>query len=111
MAGASNKTFEYLWYGVTPLVSDLPDWDRTFTKPGYALACDPQQVGSISDALRWAARHRSVVRDMAVRGWERLRVDWNYESQFAPVLEAMWGRSSERVTQPSGLSVEAGCAS
>ncbi len=111
MAGASNKAFEYLAYGVTPLVSELPDWRRTFVDPGYGLACDPSRVESISDALSWAAQHRSAIRDMAVRGWERLRLDWNYESQFAPVLDAMWGRPAEAATQAGGPIVEAGCVS
>jgi glycosyltransferase involved in cell wall biosynthesis len=111
MAGASNKPFEYLSCGVVPLVSDLPDWRRTFVEPGYALVCDPSRVESIAAAFEWAASHRAAVRDLALRGWERLRLDWNYESQFAPVLDAMWGRSAERSRWPSGSTVEAECVS
>jgi len=111
MAGASNKAFEYLSSGVTPLVSDLPDWRRTFADPGYALVCDPSRVDSICEVLAWAAQHRSTVREMSLRGWERLGVDWNYESQFAPVLNAMWGRSFEPAMDSAGADVEAGCAS
>jgi hypothetical protein len=48
---------------------------------------------------------------MSLRGWERLGVDWNYESQFAPVLNAMWGRSFEPAMDSAGADVEAGCAS
>ncbi len=55
MAGASNKPFEYLSCGVAPLVSDLPDWRRTFVEPGYALVCNPSQVESIAAAFDWAA--------------------------------------------------------
>jgi len=91
MTGASNKVFEYLAYGVAPLVSDLPDWRRTFVDPGYALACDPSDVDSIAAAFGWAAAHRDAVQTVAARGWERLQSDWNYESQFAPVLDAMFG--------------------
>lgn len=90
MTGASNKVFEYLSYGVAPLVSDLPDWRRTFVDPGYALACDPSDVDSIVAALGWAAAHRDAVQTVAARGWARLQSDWNYESQFAPVLDAMF---------------------
>jgi len=113
MAGASNKTFEYLSCGVAPLVSDLPDWRRTFVEPGYALVCNPSQVESIAAALEWAAGHRAAVREIAARGWERLRLDWNYESQFAPVLDAMWGRSAPGTNRPSVMAppVEAQCAS
>ena len=93
MTGASNKVFEYLSYGDAPLVSDLPDWRRTFVDPGYAFACDPTDSGSIARALEWAAGHRSELQDMSVRGWERLRTDWNYEHEFGPVLDAIWGRA------------------
>ena len=111
MAGASNKAFEYMSYGVAPLVSDLPDWRRTFVEPGYALRCNPTQVESIAAAFEWAASHRAAVREAAVCGWERLRLDWNYESQFGPVLDAMLGRSADRSSWPSGASAEAECVS
>lgn len=111
MAGASNKPFEYLSCGAAPLVSDLPDWKRTFVDPGYALVCNPSQVQSIVAALSWAAEHRDAVRESAMRGWERLRLDWNYEAQFAPVLDAMSGRSPERSGWPSSSAAEAECVS
>ena len=67
-------------------MSDLPEWRRTFVEPGYALVCNPSQVESIAAAFDWAAGGRAAVREVATRGWERLRLDWNYEFQFAPVL-------------------------
>ena len=111
MAGASNKPFDYLSCGVAPLVSDLPEWRRTFVEPGYALVCNPSQVESIAAAFEWAAAHRAAVREIAMRGWDRLRLDWNYESQFAPVLDAMWGRSAERPVWRSDSAAEAECVS
>lgn len=111
MAGASNKPFEYLSCGLAPLVSDLPEWRQTFVEPGFALVCNPSQAESIGAAFEWAAGHRAAVREVAARGWERLRVDWNYESQFAPVLDAMWGRSAERPIWPSNSAAETECVS
>jgi glycosyltransferase involved in cell wall biosynthesis len=111
MAGASNKAFEYLSSGVTPLVSDLPDWRQMFVERGYALGCNPTDVESIAGALRWAAGHREVVREMAARGWERLGLDWNYESQFAPVLQAMLDRPVGGAAAGVPAAVEAECAS
>lgn len=109
MTGASNKVFEYLSCGVTPLVSDLPDWRATFVSAGVALACDPRDAGSIASALAWAAGHRRTLRAMAERGRERLLADWNYETQFAPVLEAML---RARPTARVAIEVEeAQCAS
>jgi glycosyltransferase involved in cell wall biosynthesis len=94
MTGASNKVFEYLSHGVLPLVSDLPDWRRTFVDPGYALACNPTDPASIASALEWATHHRDDVRAITERGWRRLRDDWNYEFQFAPVLRAILGNAA-----------------
>ena len=111
MVGASNKTFEYLNYGLVPLVSDLPDWRRAFVEPGYALVCNPTKVQSIAAALDWAAQHRTAVREMAAQGWERLRLDWNCESQFGSVLDAMWGRSADRTSRATGTTVGAECVS
>lgn len=91
MTGASNKVFEYLVSGVVPLVSDTPDWRTTFVDPGYALACDPRHPESIAFTLAWAQRNRESVHDIAGRGWQRLQEDWNYETQFAPVLRALLG--------------------
>ena len=108
MTGASNKVFEYLSYGAAPLVSDLPDWRRTFVDDGYAIACDPSDVDSIAAAFGWAAAHPDAVRTVAARGWERLHLDWNYEAQFAPVLDIMLGRSSRASVE---THEEAGCAS
>jgi len=112
MTGASNKLFEYLSYGVTPLVSDLPDWREAFVDAGYALACDPSEPDSIAATFSWAWKNRDDVRAMSERGWERLARDWNYESHFGPVLERMFGRalppSSEALV---AAREEATCAS
>jgi len=112
MTGASNKVFEYFSYGVAPLVSDLPDWRRTFVDPGYALACDSSDAASISAAVAWAIEHHDEVRAIAERGAQRLHEDWNYESQFAPVLSAMWSDSGTRARRsPLDAPAEAECAS
>ena len=93
MVGASNKVFEYFAYGVTPVVSDLPDWRATLVEPGYALACDAGDAESVLRALQWAVDHPRERRAMAERGRARLHDDWNYEAQFAPVLRAMQART------------------
>jgi glycosyltransferase involved in cell wall biosynthesis len=117
MVGASNKVFEYLASGVAPLVSDLPDWRRTFVDPGYALTCDPSDVGSIATALEWALAHRDAVQTIAERGRHRLQADWNYESQFAPVMDALLGPSATTLArvatrEPARAPIEeAECAS
>ena len=112
MTGASNKVFEYLGYGVTPVVSDLPDWRRTFVDPGCAIACDPTSAESIATTFAWAIQNPDAVTAVAERGWQRLSADWNYETQFEPVLKAMWDGSTE-IARPPAIEhpAEAECAS
>ena len=107
MTGASNKVFEYLETGVAPLVSDLPEWRSTFVEAGYAIACDPSSVDSIATTLRMAAESREDLRAISARGQARLQEDWNYETQFAPVLSEMLGENT--VSTLAGLEAE--CAS
>ena len=110
MPGASNKVFEYLATGVAPLVTDLPDWRSTFVDGGYALVCDPSNVDSIVTVLRFAAENRGALRSIVARGQARLHQDWNYETQFAPVLSKMVGPSAEP-QHSADNAVEAECAS
>jgi glycosyltransferase involved in cell wall biosynthesis len=86
MSGASNKAFDYMACGLPLLVSDLPEWVSTFVKPGYALACDPDDPDSIEAALRWFLEHPVERREMGDRGREKIRRDWNYERMFIPVI-------------------------
>ena len=111
MTGASNKVFEYWSAGVVPLVSDLAEWRATFVEPGYALACDPRNADSIASSLRWAASQRAEVRAIALRGWDRLRADWNYETQFAPVLGAMVGDRARGSAASVAPEAEVSCVS
>lgn len=90
MTGASNKPFDYLACGLALLVSDLPDWKTMFVRPGYGLACDPEDPKSIAAALRWFLEYPKEMRDMGERGRQKILSDWNYETQFKPVLEKIY---------------------
>ena len=89
MTGASNKPFDYLACGLALLVSDLPDWRALYVDNGHALPIDPEDPDSIVTALRWLLDHPDERRAMGQRGRERILADWNYEKQFAPVLECL----------------------
>lgn len=89
MAGASNKAFDYLAGGLALLVSDLPDWGRMYVEPGYALSADPRDAGSLADALSRFASDPEATRRMGEAGRRRILDDWNYEAQFAPVLQIL----------------------
>lgn len=91
MAGASNKVFEYFAGGVPCLVTDLPEWRREFVETEVALACDPEDSGSVLQAIEWALDNRPALAAMGARGRARVLAQWNYETQFAPVRDALRG--------------------
>ena len=86
LSGASNKAFEYLANSIPVLVTDHPAWCEMFVAPGYGLACDPTDTASIAKAIRTLVDSRERARQMGLAGRERVLRDWNYETQFAPVL-------------------------
>jgi spore maturation protein CgeB len=86
MVGASNKAFDCMACGLPLLVTDLPEWVSTFVQPGYAHACDPDDVNSIETALRWYLEHPKERVEMGRRCQAKIRQSWNYETTFADVL-------------------------
>jgi glycosyltransferase involved in cell wall biosynthesis len=89
MTGASNKPFDYLANGLAVLVSNLPDWRAMFVEPGYGWSCDPDDPESIAASIRRFLENPDEMRRMAEVGRQRILSDWNYESQFQPVLDRM----------------------
>lgn len=89
LSGASNKAFEYLACGLPLIVADTPEWRRFYVDPGYGLAVDPDDPRDVAAALRWLAAHRDQARAMGERGRERIAGEWNYETQFEPVLRLL----------------------
>ena len=111
MTGASNKLFEYLASGVVPLVSDLAEWRATFVDAGCAVACDPRSPESIAGVFSWALERPDALRAIADRGWQRLQRDWNYETQFAPIMRALWTALDSASAGAAPEPREAQCAS
>lgn len=94
MAGASNKPFDYLACGLAVLVSDRPEWRALFVDNAFGRACNPSSADSIASALRWCLDNRELMVEMGERGRMRIREEWNYEAQFAPVFQAMVGKNA-----------------
>lgn len=96
MVGASNKPFDYLASGLALLVSDIPEWWHTYVEPGYGLACNPNDVDSIINALRQFiidCPNECYLRGQ--KGQQRILDEWNYEQQFQPILRILNGGSNE----------------
>jgi glycosyltransferase involved in cell wall biosynthesis len=86
MVGASNKPFEYMAFGLPLLVTDLPEWNLTFVVPGYARACDPENIASLVAELNWYLTNPVERRNMGRRSADKIRQSWNYDTMFAEVL-------------------------
>jgi glycosyltransferase involved in cell wall biosynthesis len=99
MLGASNKPFDYMACGLALLVSDVPDWAETFVQAQYGLACDPGDPTSIAKALRWFLDHPKERQRMGAEGRKRILADWNYETQFASVVNVLHA-SAPNARQP-----------
>lgn len=91
MTGASNKPFDYLSCGCPLLVTALPDWEHMFVQSGLAFSCDAEDPASIATAIRWYYEHPAERTLMGEAGRKRILSEWNYESQFKPVLVNMSG--------------------
>lgn len=89
MVGASNKPFEYLACGLPLLVSDLPEWRKTYVEPGYGRACHPNDPEDIVETVQALINDRESLREMGRVGQERIRDEWNYEMEFEPVRDRM----------------------
>lgn len=94
MVGSSNKAFEYLACGLALLVGETRDWHDTFVAPGLAAPCNPLDRTSLAEALRWFANNREAAAAMGLKGQQRIRDRWNYESQFRELAELMLGHKS-----------------
>ena len=94
MTGASNKIFDYMAAGLVPLVNDSPDWKETFVDTGHAIACDPNNSGSIQNALSELLTDPKQRRIMGARNRRKILDDWNYDTAFAPIINEMehWER-------------------
>jgi glycosyltransferase involved in cell wall biosynthesis len=86
MAGASNKPFDCMAAGLALLVSDSREWREMFVDLGFARACDPEDPDAITAALRWFLDHPAERRGMAAAGRAKIANDWNYETEFAPIM-------------------------
>jgi glycosyltransferase involved in cell wall biosynthesis len=88
-AGASNKVFDYLSCGIPVLVTNCAEWNTFLAAEECSLSCNPADPTSISQAVRKLYQDRNLAQEMGRRGKDRILSGWNYETQFAPVLEIL----------------------
>jgi glycosyltransferase involved in cell wall biosynthesis len=88
-SGASNKVFDYLCCGIPVLITDCPEWNTFLDGVGCSLPCNPADPVSISQAVLTLYQDRALAQNMGRHGRKRILSGWNYETQFAPVLEIL----------------------
>ena len=89
MVGASNKPFDYLASGCPLVVSELADWQQMYVAAGLASACDPSVAESVATAVQYWLTSDTRYREAQKAGLARIAADWNYEAQFAPLLQRL----------------------
>jgi glycosyltransferase involved in cell wall biosynthesis len=89
LAGASNKTFDYLAAGLALLISQRTDWTELFG--AFGEACDPADAASVAAAIQRLYTERAATRARGEAGRRRVLQEWNYERQFEPVRMVLNG--------------------
>lgn len=102
MVGASVKPFDYLACGLPLLVNDTPEWTGFYAERGVALACDPDDPEAIGRAMLRFRDDATLRREMAERGHDLIRNEWNYEAQFGPLIYALEQRLADNGVFPVG---------
>jgi len=89
MVGASNKPFDYLTCGLPFLTNRTPEWERFFGAEGVSVGCDPEDTNDIAREVLALRADPARRKRMTTSGRRLIETRWNYETQFAPVLEAL----------------------
>lgn len=100
MVGASNKPFDYLACGLPLLINDTPEWGNFYGAEGVAVSCDPADPADIARAVMALRDDPARCQGMAARGEELIRTRWNYEAQFAKVIEALGIEMARKPASP-----------
>ena len=92
MVGASNKPFDYMACNLALVVPATHQW-QVFVDEGVALSCDPAETGTLSSVLQRLVEDHELRTSMIERGRARVQNDWNYETQFKPILRMLETRN------------------
>jgi glycosyltransferase involved in cell wall biosynthesis len=87
MVGASNKPFDYLASGLPLLTNRTPEWESFFGVEGVSVSCDPEDPDDIARAVLELRNDPNRRRAMARVGRRLIETKWNYETQFAKVID------------------------
>jgi O-antigen/teichoic acid export membrane protein len=84
---ASNKAFDYLACGLPMLTNRTAEWEDFFGAEGVSIGCNPSDPDDIALAVRSLRDAPEQRRKMAQTGRRLIETKWNYEAQFAKVVD------------------------
>ncbi len=99
-AGAINKRFEYMALGLPQVTNDGPGVREIIEANGCGLCVDPRNPATIGAAIRQLLNSREMRQQMSVAARTRHLETYNYETQFAGVLD--WIHNQCRTSRAEG---------
>jgi glycosyltransferase involved in cell wall biosynthesis len=91
LAGASNKRFQYMAVGLPQVANSGPGMIDIIEKPGCGLLVNPASVEEIGRAITRLLKDQALRQRMSESARRAHLNEFNYENQFAPVLEKILG--------------------
>lgn len=89
MAGASNKRYEFMACGIPQITNHGPGMRELVEESGVGLCVDPEIPEEIGRQVTYLLVNEPLRRKMGEQGRRLHLEEYNYEVQFAGVLEAV----------------------
>lgn len=86
MAGAGNKLNLYLMAGIPSIVPNIPDFMQLVDRYPCGESVDPRNPPAIADAVNRILTDDLVYRSMSTHAKRAFETEFNFETQFAPVI-------------------------
>ena len=87
LAGASNKRFMYMSLGVAQVANTGPGMSEIIEQPKCGLLVNPNVPEEVGRAICQLLTDETMRKEMGQNGRQAHLNEFNYERQFAPVLE------------------------
>lgn len=89
MAGASNKRYEFMACGIPQITNYGPGMQELIEENGIGMCVWPQSAQAIGMAVRHLLESELRRKAMGVKARNLHLIRYNYDMQFAPVLETI----------------------
>lgn len=80
------KLFEYMSAGLPVIASNFPRWSEIVMGSGCGLLVDPEDPGSIADAMQWVLDHPDEAQAMGERGRQAVLDLYNWDREAGKLV-------------------------